>query len=100
MGGVASLESSEIAGLAVSFTFVAILLVIFLLLFVVRHRMCPNRSAAPFRNFVVRKADSSEQHQQQVRNIKNNTTELDSKMVTSHASDAIVELKRAQPNSR
>ena len=38
VGGVASLESSEIAGIAVSFSFVAILVLIFVVIFVARHR--------------------------------------------------------------
>ena len=39
VGGVASLESSEIAGIAVSFSFVAILVLIFIVIFIARHRM-------------------------------------------------------------
>lgn len=40
VGGVASLESSEIAGLAVTFSVVAVLVLALLLVFFVRQRMC------------------------------------------------------------
>ena len=50
VGGVASLESSEIAGIAVTFSVISVVLFIFLLIFLVRQRLCgkliPNPSNA------------------------------------------------------
>ena len=40
MGGVASLESGEIAGIAVTFSAVALVLLVLLLVFLVRQRQC------------------------------------------------------------
>jgi hypothetical protein len=40
VGGVAYLESSEIAGIAVSFTVIAIILLVLTMVFLVRNRLC------------------------------------------------------------
>jgi hypothetical protein len=41
VGGVASLESGEIAGIAVTLTAIALVLLVLLLVFLVRHKNCP-----------------------------------------------------------
>ena len=40
VGGVASLESGEIAGIAVTLSAIALVLLVLLLVFLVRHRQC------------------------------------------------------------
>lgn len=40
VGGVASLESGQIAGIAVTFASIALVLLVFLLVFLLRHRHC------------------------------------------------------------
>ena len=40
MGGVASLESGQIAGIAVTLSAIAVVLLVLLLVFLVRHRQC------------------------------------------------------------
>ena len=60
VGGVASLESSEIAGIAVSFSFVAILVLLFVVVFIARHRFnnCAKFGDKPIGTAIVEKVSN------------------------------------------
>ena len=50
VGGVASLESGQIAGIAVTFASIALVLLVFLLVFLLRHRHCSSMVLCSSRN--------------------------------------------------